>query len=298
MGSTGALGGVLAGLLWALWPGALFTFYDSSELLTENVAIPALLLALWARQRSRAAGAIVAGLLTGIAILARPYLLLLLPALAVLEIVLRRASLRAWVGGSMLFALFALVPPSLWMWRNRVVFADGLFLSTQQGYGLWLGNHEGARGSWNGHWDELPAMDLVRAHHPDLSTVPEPVKSRIFLQEALGATRRRGPGGNAVLIARKAALFLWPFDTVEGFHWWLALAFPLAAFGVAVSLRAPPDDVMVFLYAWLVAIGATTLVFYHDVRLRYCAEPVLVAFAAISLSYWLRRGAARPEARC
>ncbi len=291
--------GALAGFAWALWPGALFTFYSSGHLLSENLAIAALLLALWCFGRPGLAAGAAAGLLLGIAILARTYLILMLPLLVAMAAA-RRRPLKTWAPRMAVFVACALVPPGLWTWRNHLVFGDGLFLTSQIGFGLWLGNHEGARGSWNGQWERLPAMADLQARHPELASRPEPEKSAIFVRAAIDVIRGRGPISQALLMGRKALLFLWPFESVHGFQWWLALALVPAGAGLLVAYRRDGGEVTAFLYAWLAAVVLSTVLFFHDVRLRYCGEPALAAFAAIggrSLATRVRGGLPERDAR-
>jgi hypothetical protein len=127
-------------------------------------------------------------------------------------------------------------------------------------------------------------MDALRARHPDIALVPEPDKSRIYFKEGLDALRRRSAFELFVLAARKGALFFWPFEMVHGFQWWLALALPFAVVGAVTSFRTGSrDEAILFLYAWLLAALLATGVFFHDVRIRYCTEPPIVALAAIGI---------------
>jgi len=132
----------LAGLLVALY---LPLTYWSSAVLSDGLAVWLLAAAVWTWSKGSpaqentgvraAAWCLLAGMLTGLAALTRPVLLLLGPCLALTGVRARKWAVLVMIGGW----LIAVAP---WTIRNYLVADSFIPVSLGSGYNLWLGNAE------------------------------------------------------------------------------------------------------------------------------------------------------------
>ena len=142
-GPEGAGGG---GLGAALVMATAWLPVHCTQLLIPVLFLPLLTWALWAtlgalRDASSRGGAL-AGLLWGLATLARPTALIMAPVLALLG--LRNGSRRVALVPLLLVWGASLVPVAI---RNRVVGGEWVPLATQAGVNLWIGNNPASDGS-------------------------------------------------------------------------------------------------------------------------------------------------------
>jgi hypothetical protein len=268
----------LSALVWAVWPSAIVTYFASHSFCAESLAVPLLLVGLWAFDRGDGRpSALIAGLAFGWMLLARSYLIAFVPFALVLVGLFTPSRLRR-----LLFVLaISAIPCLAWATRNIVVMKAPVLLSTQLGNQLWLANNRGARGSWDGNWLTSPQLAQLLAEHPEIVESSEPVKSRIFTRAAWRDVRDGGLSRFAWLESRKLALFLWPRDVTYGTFWWLIpvlLAFPA---GVRAASKRPHDALSLLLLAFVAGNVLVTLVFFHDSRFRFTVEPAMVLLAAV-----------------
>jgi 4-amino-4-deoxy-L-arabinose transferase-like glycosyltransferase len=259
----------------------------SITLATESLAVPLMILALFALARARDGRHVVGwalggGLLLGACALARGNLVLLAPlGAAWLAVATPRGT---WAGSGraalvLLGAAAALVP---WMWRNHERL--GMFTLASQREPLFLGNNAWARGSYDGEFISDPRgrqFEWLNARHPGFAGRSEIEKSRIYAQEAV-AFMREHPRREAWLVARRGLLFFSPLrETDDGD---LALDW---TFGAVVLLCAPAigwivaarDRGALLLVVPVLAVLATCLAVLFLPRYRYPAEPMMVALA-------------------
>lgn len=138
--------GVVAGLVLAVYPGHLFY---ASLVLSETLFTLGLVLAMCLAVLAAKAGslrlAIATGLLIGLAALVRGQALVLIPAIALFWLLatLRWRRTFLWTILAILSAIVAISP---WTIRNYFSMGDFVFLSTNDGHNLFMGNHEEADG--------------------------------------------------------------------------------------------------------------------------------------------------------
>ena len=267
----------LAALIWALWPTAIVTYFASHSFRAESLAVPLLLLGLWAFDRDDGPrSAALAGLAFGWMFLTRSYLIAFVPFALALFARFTPSRLRRLV---VVLAISA-IPCLAWTARNLAVMKAPV-LSTQLGNQLWLANNRGARGSWDGNWLTSPQLAQLLAAHSDLVTASEPMKSRIFTRAAWQDVRDGGIRRLAWLESRKLALFLWPRDVTYGTFWWLVPVLLALPVGVRAALKRPHDALSLLLLAFVAGTALVTLVFFHDSRTRFTAEPALILLAVL-----------------
>jgi hypothetical protein len=142
--ATGQRAALLAGLAVALHP-ALVMY--TPAVMTEGVTAALIALAAWAASRRSRAGAIVLGLVVGIATLVRPQSLVLAPGLGMLAVApgalflarLRRAAIAT---------ALALAVCAPWSIRNCVRMNQCALVSFNGGWNLLIGAHERATGTF------------------------------------------------------------------------------------------------------------------------------------------------------
>lgn len=142
--------GVLAGAIYALWPGNV---YYTATLLSEPAfglcLVAALaLLAIATRSgegRCGAAAALAAGAGLGFCALVKAEPLVLLPVFA-LAIALGRVGRRARIRDLCLLTLGVALLMGPWVARNRIVLDRWIVTSLSGGTNFWIGNHPGATG--------------------------------------------------------------------------------------------------------------------------------------------------------
>ncbi|MGD0766292.1 MAG: glycosyltransferase family 39 protein [Dehalococcoidia bacterium] len=142
--------GVLAGLTLALLPGHVF--YSSivlSEVLFTFLAVAVMTLILWAVRKSAPGPPllIVIGVLVGASALVRGQGLLLIFVAGLFWWLYTHDWARSlqWATVVMLTALAVIVP---WSIRNYFAMKEFIFISTNDGVNLYMGNHEGASGGF------------------------------------------------------------------------------------------------------------------------------------------------------
>ncbi|HOD52201.1 MAG TPA: glycosyltransferase family 39 protein [Candidatus Hydrogenedentes bacterium] len=174
----------------------------SLGLLTENIFIPLVLLALWFTlripEKGLLRGAAPAAILYGAAILVRPSLTFFMPLVVAWILLATRDWKRTVVSGAVMAAIvLAMVTP--WSVRNYKVTGQFVYLDTLTGYNLYIGYREDADGSFDmdaatemaymlrdkvlrkeaesdvimHNWGKARAMEFIRAHpYRALALVP------------------------------------------------------------------------------------------------------------------------------
>ena len=144
--------GITAGLIWAVY-GTMI--YYESELLIEVIVVPLTLLAIWLAMREHGHAPIrlwrwlVVGFILGLTAIARPNILLAVPAFWMWSWTRasrsRPSSLERWRGplAVTVGVLLPIVPVTL---RNYVVGHDAVLISYQGGVNFYLGNNPKADG--------------------------------------------------------------------------------------------------------------------------------------------------------
>lgn len=236
------------------------------------------------RQTGDTARVLGAGLLVGLAVLARPATLFLLPLAA------------AWLAWRHRLALAlvllagAAVTILPWTARNHLHYGRFVLVASEGGVTFWTGNHPLAIGE--GDLAANPPLKLanqaLRARHPDLS--PEALEP-VYYREALGWIAHQ-PAAWLWLTARKAFYTVVPIGPSYRLHsalyFWASvmsygLLLPWAAAGARqVARRAAQPRAL-----WLLAASAVLvcLVFFPQERFRIpVIDPALIVAASAPLS--------------
>ncbi len=198
--------------------------------------------------------------------------------------------------------------------RNAAV-GGGVYLTTSQfGPNFYIGNHEGADGSYSAlrfgrgspEFERRDATELAeRAARRPLS----PAEVSSYWTGRAWSFITGQPGAWLSLMARKAALLVNATEALDTesqesyaeWSWPLRVFGPVTHFGVLVPLALVGVWVtwadrrrLWVLYAIGVAFTASTLAFYVFARYRYPLVPLLVVFAAAGLTHWRRTLDTRP----
>ena len=259
--------GAVAGLLLAVFPGHIFF---SSLLLSETLftflVVVAMTLTLLVARQGRDTGMarlILLGVVVGAAALVRGQGLFLLIAAALfwwLSTADWRRALR-WAAVVGVTSLAVIVP---WSIRNYVAMNSFVFISTNAGGNLWLGNHEGATGRFMWMADEW-----MRRRYANL---PEPQRevavSNLALREGLKFMFTH-PADELRLSATKLrALYE---DDEEGL-WWIHRP----KVGRRVGSIGVIADVADGFYFAVLAVSAGGLAYWLRRRRSAVALPLLV----------------------
>ncbi len=294
--------GLWAAGAWAIWPPSFVGPYAAHRFTPEHVAIALLLgslVALASLQRAPRPGAWVlaaalAGVLLGLAVLTRGYLLFALPLLWAWVWLLPVAGRRR-LGAA--FACASCLVVGAWVLRNARALGKPV-LSTQT-EAFYFGNQRTARGSLDGDLFTLgarsPQIQFVVRRHPDFWRMSEVQRSQMWTREGILAVK--GNPRRAVWLAfRKTAIFLSPLQywTAGPYsrHYFYVVALLLAPLGILASWRTNRRALALLLAPFLACYAAALLTYGLD-RYRYTVEPAIVlvacAGAASLLEAWQRR---------
>ncbi len=269
-------------LAYALWPPHVFvSAHMLSEPLSMALLVAASALASRARLRDGGRVALAAGLMAGLAVLARPAALL--PALFLVPVAgdRRRAALLA-VG------LLAFLAP--WALRNQVVLGRPL-LTTNSGVTLAGGNGgAAAAAAVPGKWLPPDEAYAGAADAPDLgmwgwSRLGEQASDRRFTADAV-SWARENPRDAAVLVGWKLVRLFDPDPRsrkpdarLKAWLGWLTLT-PVLLLALAGAAHSRTRSAGWYpWWALLVGTVATAALFYGDTRMRAAADPTLLLLA-------------------
>ncbi len=224
----------------------------------------------------------------------------------------RRLS-RAAVLGCFAAGLGAVLAPVVI--RNAAV-GGGVYLTTSQfGPNFYIGNHEGADGSYSALRFGRGSPEFERVDATELAerAAQRPLTPGEVSSYWTGRAWRfisGQPGAWLKLMARKAALLVNATEALDTesqesyaeWSWPLRAFGPVTHFGVLIPLALvglwatwPDRRRLWVLYAMGVAFAASTLAFYVFARYRFPLVPLLVLFAAAGLSHGRRAWATRPR---
>lgn len=288
-GRTASLvAGVAASFYWPL-------LYFGGELLIEPFFIPLLLAAclLLLRNDGRPGvrGTIAAGLLLGGASIARPNVLLLLPALVLFELSRRRRKHALLLAAGWAAALLPVTA------HNRVAGGDFVIVSTTGGINFYVGNNPSASGRDSTFPGLVPwtfeKVERLAERETGRSMKPSEI-SRFYMKRGLAFLAGR-PGEAVVLAGRKTIALLSSYEmpNVKDPNFSRArspfLSLPLwVGFGVAaplalVGLRRRRKEGGAVLLLLVAAYTLSVLLFFVNARYRLPLVPFLLVFAAAGL---------------
>lgn len=293
---------LLAVLLGILYP--LLTYYDGELLLTSLALfldLSLILLLLEACRRRRAIWWAAAGIVLGLAALARPNILIFAPAIPIwLSIARRGRFVRTVALPTLMVALSSLLVILPVTIRNAREGGERVFIAWQGGLNFYLGNHTGADGWsatapgirkdwWGGYEDgiRIPSRDLGRQ-----LTFNE--ISNYWFRRG-GAFLKENPGEGAKLLARKAYLLLYGAELsnnqILSFSGRYSRVFrnlplsfgvlaPLALVGLFLLGRHRTRSLLIF---YFFTYGSTLVLFFVCSRFRIPLLPFFLLFAAGAL---------------
>jgi 4-amino-4-deoxy-L-arabinose transferase-like glycosyltransferase len=300
---TPGLAAAAAGVMAAIYlPHVYFaSLYYSENLSALSLAAMALSSLLFLRGGSPL-HVLAAGAALGVSILARPFAILLAPALVAIFLFQGRGRTIRSAAACVLLAAGALAVVTPWMLRNLEVFGSPVFGSTNGGSTFYGGNNDvvatrpGALGSWVSPV-ELPGRDWVE-QAPD-----EVAHDR--REWALGvAWVRSNPDKLPRLLAAKLVRYWLPDMSSRN---WKYVALQVAAtapclvvvlVGLAVTLREPSYRTAGWLvmHAVTLATLACGLIFWGAPRFRDGSFAPLMLYGGVGIE-WLWRQAKPLAAR-
>ncbi|HUV86651.1 MAG TPA: tetratricopeptide repeat protein [bacterium] len=295
---AGTAAGVVAGLIYALSPAAVF--YDG-ELLMDFL-LPAVLAGVallastsrWSPGRAAAAGALIA-----LGALARPnYLLLLLPVALAIWFLAEGASRLArgkYVAALVAAAAVVVAPCAV---RNYVVGRDVVLISSNGGVNLFIGNNPQANGTFKapGPWPAHMEASSTAYAEEKLGRPLKPSEvSAFFTREAVKYALTR-PGDYTTKVGRRLRLLASAYEIpnhqdfnffrprsgvlkILPFTWGIILPWALAG----AALAAPRRKFWPALALLAVYLGSLATLFFVTGRYRFPAFPLLAVFAAAAV---------------
>ncbi|MFO0877262.1 MAG: glycosyltransferase family 39 protein [Gemmataceae bacterium] len=290
-------GGQIVGWLTVTYvPHAWFaTVFCSENLFTPLLALCTLIV-LRAWSWSSPTYALLAGLVLGLAVLTRPFALLLVPLWGLFLLRSWRVQpLRALVMAGLLgVGTAAVVVP--WMWRNYQVHQEIVLVATNGGSTFYGGNNPLVIEQWRywGNWvstTELPGRTEIEA------APTEVLHDRI--EWRLGKEWVRDHPGHALatLPLKLTRFFVWLPDFDGGSWWYLILRIVtwvpylgllLVGLYLAGTRREGRRPEWMVVHLVLAASILTALVFWGSPRFRDANGPLLLMYPALALWSWRR----------
>lgn len=300
--------GLIAGLLAAAY--GPFIFSDNLQLPTGlgillNLSV--FLLILRAMEKGGRGRFLLAGIVSGLAALARPHIILFLFLFPVwLAAAGGRAAVKTAGRNAAIFVLGALLAVAPATVMNFLAEKDLVFISWQGGLNFYLGNHPGANGTYRPvpGISDVPGEQIRDSRRIAEAAAGRPLPpsqvSRFWQRRALEFIRRH-PGEWLRLCGRKFALF-WNREEVDpqidyrfqrrysrllrsplpGF----AIVSPLALVGIILSFRRRRETGIRLLQLFVAAYIAGLLLFFVTAQYRLPAVPFLLVFAGYAADCW------------
>jgi hypothetical protein len=276
--------------VWSAWAWALLptVMYWSARWVWET-SLAALLLTLifWLTLRMEELPGMSPwmgfGLLWGVAALVNSSLLSFLPASG-LWIVYRRSKFRRqWLAGSLVAAIFFLAGVAPWLLRNFEVFGKFIFIRSNFGAELRLGNGPGADGTWMAYLH--PTQNTFELHR--YQQMGELAYAETRKHEAFDFIR--ADGARFARLSLKRCIYYWAGRPRESTLAMLVdnsafLASSVLAFwGLGLALVKRRFGAWLFLWLLLCYPAIYYVVFPHS-RYRHPIEPELAVLIAYVVS--------------
>jgi len=293
-----------AGIVAALyWP---FVYFEGDLLIVtmfmmvNGAGLLVLVRAL--RTDSRRAFAL-AGVLFGLAAIARPSILIFFPALPLVCYLANRGPRRAWLRHSAIIALAAAVPIAPVMIRNGVVGHAVVPIAASGGVNFYIGNNPSSDGStaivpgtradwWGGYHDAIHIAERDEGHALSLPQV-----SHYYFRRGVNFILTR-PADSWPLMGKKFLMFWAGPERANNkfiyFFWDLAgmkyvplpgywIVAPFALLGMVVLWPRRRKFAVLYLFVGLYMLGVVA--FFVNARFRLPVVPVLIVFAACGGAY-------------
>ena len=313
-----AMGGALFGRRVGLLSGWICAFHPllvlfSSLLLTENLLVPTLLLALWLSvewvRTARPVRAFGAGLAWGLASLARPTALLV-PVVVLgwawwsLHSALSPAR-RVWHSGLLVLGLAVALAP--WTIRNALVFHAFVPVATRGGGALYVGNNPQVWGDpvRRGGSTDANFYKQVDRESRGLDEIQRDARTRQRALAFLGAHVGEWPamafaklrrfwrisaeGGGTGRWFPPDSLFGIVVGIADPVRVWSLVVFPLALWGGVRVLRGPRPWLSSLILWVILYFNLLAVAFWGSLRMRMPIEPLIVLLVALALEDMRRR---------
>lgn len=310
--------GLLTALMVALYPVFIVMSAYPLSLTMNTFVLSLFLLAVIALQRQPTLPrAIVTGGLFGLALLARPTFIGLLPIALFWIWLLMPNDKQAWLrllrNGAVVAACAALVLLP-WTWRNFAIHGQFVLVSLNGGFNFWNGNNAFTTGSGHEVYTELLDQYLNVPHDLSQSAVvelrpypmPPAVRARLTsLSEAeldrmlyAAGTQfiREQPSQWLALVATKLTAFWLVRANIGGEYEAAWTRYYLLVYGALLILFAPGLVIALtqwrryaLLYMTLIYFTAAYVAYHVQMRFRWEIEPYLIVFAAVAVAYYARR---------
>jgi Dolichyl-phosphate-mannose-protein mannosyltransferase len=285
--AAGSRAGIAAAAIGAIYPPlVVIPAYAMSETLYSTVALLAAATAMDLHGSSRIGRTVLFAVLTAIAILIRPAMLLFVPVAALWLVLNGSERRRVALTRAAVFAGVTIACIAPWTIRNARVYHRFIPLASEGGVTFWTGNHPLARGDGD-LAANLPLKEAeleFRARHQDLT--PEELEP-LYYREAL-AWIRAHPGDWVALIVRKAFFTIVPIGPSYTLHSPRYVAASAGAY-LALLLPAIPGAWLLWrrgqppLALWLMAASTVFagLIFFPQERFRIpVIDPALIVAAS------------------
>lgn len=291
----------------AYWP---FIFFEGELLIVTTVLfLNTLMLLLLAKslERNDTRILIFAGLVLGLSAIARPTILIFIPAVPLVFYLLRNridGRTRAqWLGRSALVILFCVLAILPIMIRNYLVGNAVVPIASSGGVNFYIGNNPDSDGRtaivpgtsapwWGGNEEAIAIAE--RAMGRELN--PSQVSNYYFRQGMDFITSH--PGRASRLFLAKLRMF-WTSEERSNdkfiyFFWHLSgmsklplvgfwIVAPFALLGLAAQWRRRRDLSLLYLFILFYMLGV--IAFFVNARFRLPVVPLLIVFASYSLHY-------------
>lgn len=286
-------------LILAIYPNAvMYTSLVASEPLFVVFLLGALL--LLGRCNRSPSWALAAGVACGCAVWVRPLAIVPLLVAAIWRFGHEAKGRRRWAAAAAVTGFVLALAP--WTLRNWAVFGGFVFVSTNGGYNLLIGNHPGASGGWQEVRDLVPAQGNER----ELDVRFRALALESIASDPMGflgrmpvkLNRLYGQGWDAVnwnlagmgkVSPRRAALFR-ACRTVAGVSWKslliLGLVGAVLAWKIGRRIEASPGSRFAPLLI-IVSISAVHAVFFGDPRFQYPLVPFVGLYASVAVAWAL-----------
>ncbi len=288
------LGARLAGWLCVFFvPHWWFaTMFYSENLFVPLLAVAAwMMLLLYTNKIYDILFVFALGAILGLAVLTRPFAVLLLPLWGLLLVdrrVWRRSVLYLAALG--VGTLLVLAP---WIYRNYQVHDRFVFVATNGGSTFYGGNNPRVVREWRywGSWlstVELPGRDEIVAAGSELAS--DQVEWQLGLKWI-----RAHPDEAAVTVPLKVARLIFWLPDFDAGRWYLVLRVvcwvPVLLLGLVggwLCLRGPVAPGWLVIHLVMMATVLTAVIFWGSPRFRDANAPLLMLYPALALSTWRR----------
>ncbi len=303
----------------AYWAGGVaafyptFIYYDQALLITSLMVMLTSLLALQLLHCEdrpyRTSRFFLAGLLLGLAGLARPNILLLGPALLIWTwlVLSPKVGTRAALGRYLIIAAASLIVVLPVTIRNYVVADDFVFIAWQGGFNFFIGNNQESNGwsatvpgidpTWEGGYREAIAIaeesegrKLKRSEVSDfwyglawqeIRSDPSAFIGLLFRKLRLFLNGYEIPNNQNIYLARKLGPVMKPLMFAHWIYFPFGLLAPLAVIGLVLSLSQWRKFLPIYLM--LGSYLATLLLFFVCARFRQPMIPFMILFAVYAV---------------